>query len=295
MEFMQFHPDVLYIAVAVAAYHRSDARRGGPARRSRRLRFMADYDSRGELARADVVSQAIVSQMEKTRHPNVYLDLSHLDAQRVRSRFSRHPASCAEFGIDITKDRIPVRPGAHYMIGGVSVVLRGRTAIPGLWAAGEVTSTGLHARIVSRVTACSKAWFYGAHTAKVRVPKRPSSTTISVSNRTKIQASKSTAARRSTCRHSQLATEHVWRDVGVRREGDARRRRPSIDQWCRYVLRKQFNVPKVGKLQNMLTVARLMIYAAKQRNESRGVHFRTDFPKSDDQRWKRHIAFHREA
>src|SRR6202042_463916 len=96
------------------------------------------------LAPRDIVSQAIVTQMEKTRHSNVFLDLSHLDPQRIRHRFPGIAAICAEFGIDITTDWIPVRPGAHYMIGGVTVDAQGRTSLPGLWAAGEVSSSGLH-------------------------------------------------------------------------------------------------------------------------------------------------------
>src|SRR4029079_19058433 len=88
--------------------------------------------------------QAIVSQMEKTRHPNVFLDLSHLDARMVRARFPGFVGVCAEFGLHVTRDKVPVRPGAHYMIGGVTVDLQGRSTVPGLWAAGEVSSTGLH-------------------------------------------------------------------------------------------------------------------------------------------------------
>ncbi len=82
--------------------------------------------------------------MELTKHSNVYLDLSHLDAEHVRRRFPGIAEACANFGLDITSDRIPVRPGAHYMVGGVTVDRQGRTSLPGLWAAGEVTSSGLH-------------------------------------------------------------------------------------------------------------------------------------------------------
>src|SRR5438094_4276749 len=82
--------------------------------------------------------------MERTQHPNVYLDLSHLDPTMVRTRFPGIAKVCRGFGLDISKDRIPVRPGAHYMMGGVTVDLQGRTTLPGLWAAGEVTSSGLH-------------------------------------------------------------------------------------------------------------------------------------------------------
>jgi L-aspartate oxidase len=111
MEFMQFHPTVLYIAGSSRSLI-TEAIRGEGAYLVDRsgYRFMLDYDERGELAPRDVVSQAIVSQMEKTRHPCVFLDLSHLDPRFVRSRFPGINDTCGKFGIDITKDRIPVRP-----------------------------------------------------------------------------------------------------------------------------------------------------------------------------------------
>src|SRR3954467_13318367 len=145
MEFMQFHPTVLYIAGGTRSLI-TEAMRGEGARLidATGRRFMPDYDERAELAPRDVVSQAIVEQMEKTRQPSVFLDMSHLDPDRVRKRFPGITKTCAEFGIDIATDPIPVRPGAHYMIGGVTVDHDGRTTVPGLWAAGEVTSSGLH-------------------------------------------------------------------------------------------------------------------------------------------------------
>ncbi|MBW3599202.1 MAG: L-aspartate oxidase, partial [Planctomycetes bacterium] len=145
MEFMQFHPTVLYIAGGARSLI-TEAMRGEGAHLidHNGRRFMPEYDERAELAPRDVVSQAIVAQMEKTRWPCVYLDLSHLDANLVRRRFPGIAETCAQFGIDIAKDSIPVRPGAHYMVGGVSVDESGRTTLPGLWAAGEVTSSGLH-------------------------------------------------------------------------------------------------------------------------------------------------------
>src|SRR5207302_6881802 len=82
--------------------------------------------------------------MERTKHPNVYLDLRHLDPALVRRRFPGIAKVCQGFGLDITTDLIPIRPGAHYMMGGVTVDAEGRTTLPGLWAAGEVTSSGLH-------------------------------------------------------------------------------------------------------------------------------------------------------
>src|SRR5205814_7484454 len=145
MEFMQFHPTVLYVAGS-ARFLITEAVRGEGAylRDKDGKRFMLDVDSRAERATRDVVSRAIFATMERTQHPNVYLDLSHLDPEHVRQRFPGIAKVCAGFGLDITRDRIPVRPGAHYMVGGVTVDTAGRTTLPGLWAAGEVTSSGLH-------------------------------------------------------------------------------------------------------------------------------------------------------
>ncbi|HSQ55174.1 MAG TPA: L-aspartate oxidase, partial [Gemmata sp.] len=145
MEFMQFHPTVLYVAGS-ARYLISEAVRGEGAflRDVHGDRFMPAADPRAELAPRDVVARAIFSTMEKTQHPNVYLDLAHLDRGMVLRRFPGINRVCRKFGLDITKDRIPVRPGAHYMVGGVTVDRMGKTTLPGLWAAGEVTSSGLH-------------------------------------------------------------------------------------------------------------------------------------------------------
>src|SRR5262249_23734688 len=145
MEFMQFHPTVLYVAGS-SRFLISEAVRGEGAylRDKNGERFMPAEDLRAELAPRDVVAQAIVRCMERTQHPNVYLDLSHLDPARVRQGSPGIDKVCRGFGLDITKDRIPVRPGAHYMIGGVTVDPPGRTTVAGLWAAGEVTSSGLH-------------------------------------------------------------------------------------------------------------------------------------------------------
>src|SRR5829696_2363285 len=145
MEFMQFHPTVLYVAGS-ARFLISEAVRGEGAylRDVNGERFMLAEDPRHELAPRDIVSQAIFRCMERTQHPNVYLDLTHLDPARVRERFPGISRVCKSFGLDITRDLIPVRPGAHYMIGGVTVDMSGRTTLPGLWAAGEVTSSGLH-------------------------------------------------------------------------------------------------------------------------------------------------------
>lgn len=295
MEFMQFHPTVLYIAGSSRSLI-TEAMRGAGARLVDRTghRFMPDYDERAELAPRDVVSRAITNQMEKSRHPNVYLDLSHLDPDKVRARFPGIAAICAEFGIDIARDPIPVRPGAHYMIGGVTVDLEGRTTVPGLWAAGEVTSSGLHGANRLASNSLLEGLVYGAHAG----------------DGASQQAARSEDDFRALPLENPRAEDGVepldladirnslkslmWRAAGVRRSGDQLvEAEEDVDRWCGYVLPRQFQEPGGWELQNMLTVSRLMIRAALAREETRGVHVRTDFPGTDNANWRRHLTFRR--
>ncbi len=254
-------------------------------------RFMPDYDERAELAPRDVVSQAIVEQMEKTRQPSVFLDLSHLEADRVRKRFPGINRTCAEFGIDIATDPIPVRPGAHYMIGGVTVDHQGQTTVPGLWAAGEVTSSGLHGANRLASNSLLEGLVYGAHAggcaSALAFEERDSFHAIPLEN-APVEAHREPLDL-IDIRNSLKSL--MWRAAGVRRAGpqlaDAAR---TIRRWCGYVLPRQLSDPDGWELQNMLTVASLMVEAALAREESRGVHLRTDFPQTDDAHWRRHLA-----
>jgi L-aspartate oxidase len=292
LEFVQFHPTVLYIAGG-SRHLISEATRGEGAWLVDRYgrRFMADYDPRGELAPRDVVSLAIVSEMEKTKHPNVYLDMTHIDPARVRSRFPGIAQTCAEFGLDVTRDRIPVRPGAHYMMGGVTVDLEGRTTLPGLWAAGEVTATGLHGANRLASNSLLEALVYGAYAgegaAQAAAQLHDTYRAPPVEN-SEIDAH-AEPLNLTDIRNSLKSL--MWRDVGVRRDAatlaDAA---GSLDQWRRYVLTRQFADPTGWELQNMLLAAHLMTDAARQREETRGTHVRTDFPQTDDAHWKRHLT-----
>lgn len=296
MEFMQFHPTVLYIAGGSRSLI-TEAMRGEGARLidHQGRRFMPDYDERAELAPRDVVSQAIVAQMEKTRWPCVYLDLSHLDAQRVRQRFPGIAESCAQFGIDIAKDRIPVRPGAHYMIGGVTVDEDGRTSLAGLWAAGEVTSSGLHGANRLASNSLLEGLVYGA-----RAGEGASLEASRIQDSYRVTPLENSPVPEPTepldladIRNS--LTSLMWRSAGVRRKGEQLSdAAEQIDTWQRYVLPRQFSDPRGWELQNMLLIARIMIEAALQREESRGVHLRTDFPLPNDAQWRRRITFRRE-
>jgi L-aspartate oxidase len=296
LEFVQFHPTVLYIAGS-SRHLITEAMRGEGAHLVDRhgYRFMADYDERGELAPRDVVSWAIVNQMEKTRHPNVYLTLKHLDPAFVRKRFPGIAEICRQFDLDIAQDRIPVRPGAHYMMGGVTVDVEGRTTLPGLWAAGEVTSSGLHGanRLASNslleTLVFGAAAGEGASRAAADIHDDFRAVPLENPPFKPIQEPLDLADIRNSLKSL------MWRAMGVRRDADGLLEAiDSIDHWSRYVLGLQFADPLGWELQNMLVIARLMMEAASQREESRGCHIRTDFPNRNDQEWNRRLAFQKQ-
>src|ERR1041384_3677884 len=147
MEFIQFHPTALYLKNA-PRFLLSEALRGEGAylRNSELLRFMPKYHEMAELAPRDVVARAIVHELEVSpmKDPVVYLDLTHLNEVHVKARFPRIHSTCLQFNIDIATDLIPIRPAAHYSMGGVRTDLDARTSVAGLYAAGEVASTGVH-------------------------------------------------------------------------------------------------------------------------------------------------------
>ncbi len=285
MEFMQFHPTVLYIAGS-SRHLISEAVRGEGAylRDCTGERFMGQYSSQMELAPRDEVSHAIVQQMEKTRHPCVYLDLSHLPKELVRERFPHIGKVCREFGLDITRDLIPVRPGAHYMIGGCTTDDEARTTLPGLWAAGEVTSTGLHGANRLASNSLLEGLVFGrragrnAGVAAAATPDefRP----IPLISDWPTGSPHDDELDLTDLRNS-LGSE-MWRDVGIQRtlaglEGAQRQ----VDFWSTYVAAKEFADPRGWELQNMLLVSRLIIAGALRRRESRGTHFRSDHPRAD--------------
>jgi L-aspartate oxidase len=292
MEFMQFHPTVLYVAGS-SRFLISEAVRGEGAylRDKNGQRFMLEVDPRAELAPRDVVAQAIVRCMERTRHPNVYLDLSHLDPQLVRRRFPGIDRVCRGFGLDITRDQIPIRPGAHYMIGGVTVDAQGRTTIPGLWAAGEVTSSGLHGanRLASNSlleglvfgTACGRGAVQEAAQTADNFRALPVQFRCAAASVGTLDVADITNSLRSL----------MVRNMGVVRDrAGLEEAQQDVDFWCRYALAREFDSRPGWELQNLLTIARLMIGSALLREESRGVHFRSDFRDRDDAQWQKHIV-----
>lgn len=297
MEFMQFHPTVLYIAGS-SRHLISEAARGegGLLRDCTGHRFMPDYDPAAELAPRDIVSRSITRQMEKTRHHCVYLDLTHLPQPLVMERFPHIRQVCAQFGLDLMRDQIPVRPGAHYMIGGVTIDSESRTSLPRLWAAGEVTSSGLHGANRLASNSLLEGLVFGLRAGRnasnAACGETDQFTALSLSPEKK-QAAVSDISFADGDEHPESAAlklddlqnslnSEMWRKVGIERNAiDLESARQQVEFWDRYVGPHEFAITKGWELQNLLLVARLMIAAAIERKESRGTHSRSDFPQTD--------------
>ncbi|MDF1744870.1 MAG: L-aspartate oxidase [Gimesia sp.] len=265
MEFMQFHPTVLYIAGG-ARYLVSEAVRGEGAylRDSNGVRFMSEYHPDLELAHRDVVSRAITDRMLKTNHSCVYLDLTHLKRSLIRERFPNISEVCASFGLDLSKDQIPVRPGAHYMIGGVKTDLEARTSVPHLWAAGEVTSSGLHGSNRLASNSLLEGLIFGAAAGKgasAAALSQPDQFSASLLPEWDSEKGSDEDLDSDDLRNSLASL--MWRDVGITRSAESLKdAKEKVDFWSRYVVNREFKTLSGWEQQNMLLVAQLMISSA---------------------------------
>ena len=281
MEFIQFHPTVLYLAGSTRHLLTEAIRGEGAYLRDRDgHRFMPSVHPAAELAPRDDVALAITAQMAKTRHPCVYLDLSHLEPDHIRARFPGIDRLLRQFDLDICKDPIPVCPGAHYMIGGVVVDTRGSTSVPGLWAAGEVTSTGLHGANRLASNSLLEGLVYGARVAHDIVA------TLDRQGPVPLEVPPISAPSLDPG-HGRIDLDDLrkslralmWRAVGITRDqAGLEDALAQVERWGKYLLPLEFDDPTGWSMQNMLLTARLVIASAIARQESRGVHFRSDFP-----------------
>lgn len=287
MEMIQFHPTTLYVAGASRALI-SEAVRGEGAYLVDRdgHRFMVDVHPQSELAPRDVVSRAILSRMIQTGATCVYLDARHLPADKFRQRFPGISKLCAGFDIDVSRDLIPVRPSAHYMIGGVQTDLHGRTNIKRLWACAESASTGVHGanRLASNSLLEGLVFGHRCGTDIVRNLADEACPPRTLSLRSQNALSDRTELDAQDVRNSLRSV--MWRNVGIERNADRLEETLEIiDFWGRYVLDKVLDDRVGWETQNMLTIARLIARAALFRTESRGVHFRTDYPEPNARAW----------
>jgi L-aspartate oxidase len=288
MEFVQFHPTVLYVAGMSRILVSETARGEGAVLRDRDgRRFMPEYHPDGELAPRDVVSRAIVRQLAKVRDTHVYLDMRHLPADRVRHRFPHIDSVCREFGIDITKDLIPVHPACHYMVGGVLTDEQGCTSLEGLYAAGEVASTGFHGAnrmgsnsLLEGAVMGHRAGLHAVEAAGEADPRADTARQAPGTHAGDLDLADMDNALRSL----------MWRLVGIERDGPGLEAACTrLEAWNRLLTRRVFGDPAGWILTNKMLVGWLIARSAEARTESRGTHYRRDHDATDDARWLRDV------
>ncbi len=291
MEFYQFHPTGLRLP-GVAPFLISEAVRGegGILRNVEGYAFMKDYTPEAEIASRDVVARSILFEMRKTSSDRVFLDVTHLPAKLVTNRFPTIFKYCLDHGLDITKGLVPVAPAAHYMMGGVKTNTWGETSISGLFAAGEVACTGVHGanRLASNsmleVLIFSKRIIEKSQEKGVKsAPRQMQETVVTLDNHLNLPSAPAISLR--------ALQELMWQKVGIIREGPGLLKAVEmLEAWHR-VLPEPTDRPSY-ELNNLVLTGRLVAEAALIREESRGAHFRSDYP-LHSQSWEKHITFMR--
>ncbi len=287
MEFVQFHPTCLYHPHA-KSFLLTEALRGegGHLLAASGERFMAAYDERMELAPRDIVARAIDHEMKKTGADHVFLDVTHKPAAFLREHFPTVLERCAAFGVDITTDPIPVVPAAHYLCGGVVTDVRGRTSLNGLYAVGEVASTGLHGanRMASNsLLECLVIAHAAAETILASIDDAPAVPAVPDWDESQV-----------TDADEEIVVAHNWDElrrfmwdyVGIVRSNKRlERARNRVDLLHKEISEFYGNFRISGdliELRNLVQVAELIIRSALKRKESRGLHYTLDYPALDD-------------
>jgi len=287
LEFYQFHPTALTMKNA-PAFLLSESMRGegGVLKNIHGDRFCNNYHNLGELAPRDVVSRAIFSEMQKTDSEFVYLDLTDLGKDFVKNRFPKIYNTCLDFGLDITKEQIPVSPAAHYYMGGVETDLWGRTSIEGLYAAGETACTGVHGANRLASNSLLEGVVFGGRSAKAAIvdSKHKALQRNNVDYNDEINLSDKYET------YLQEIQEIMWGNVGVVRNFDGLTKTISyFNKKLEMIGDKKPANQKTGEIINMFYVGKLMALAAASREGSRGAHFREDFPEKSKEDF--HIIF----
>jgi len=291
LEFMQFHPTGLALDGQETVQLITEALRGEGAylRNAAGERFMQKYDERAELASRDVVVRAMVAEMRREGTDHVSLDATHLDAAWLQARFPRVTAGLARHGLDLATQLVPVAPVCHYFIGGVTTDLWGRTTVPGLYASGEVASTGVHG--ANRLASNSLLEGLVFSDRVVRDVDRYVGRLGEDVRRLRFDLPEAVAGESSGVAAARSRLTAIMVDkVGVLRRGDDLRAALSELGELHSELRLGDKGEAEYELLNLLTLGTQIARCALLREESRGVHLRDDCPALDDERWRRHIT-----
>ncbi len=302
MEFMQFHPTALAIKGA-PRFLLSEALRGegGVLRNIGLERFMKRYNEAQELAPRDIVARAILSEMHRTQSQHVFLDMTKKNEGSLKKRFPRIYETCLSYGLDLATDMAPVCPAAHYMMGGVKTDLWGRTSLPGLYAAGETAATGVHGANRLASNSLLEGLVFGARTGQAMTKDAPAgkrhpgalpgSPAPMPGNSAEAQKNSAKAATKpaNACALLGKIRDVMWREVGIMRNG-----KELVDAIKQLQAMEMPNSEKPGRaaheLRNLHTLALVIARSALAREESRGSHYRSDFPYRNDEDFNKHSA-----
>ncbi len=283
MEFVQFHPTALNLENA-PRFLLSEAMRGegGILRNASGERFMSRYDEKLELAPRDVVSRSIVAEMRRTGTRTVFLDMTAHTEEFLKNRFPKIYETCKFYNLNIATDMLPVSPASHYCMGGIRTDLHGRTTIAGLYAAGEVACTGVHGANRLASNSLLEGLVFGARAGEAAIKDNYELRITNYELKTEDQRPKTEDQSSEISVAVRKRVKRVmWERVGILRDEPGLKR--ALEEF------EQISKANLGtSSRNFVTLAKLVATAALWREESRGGHFRTDFPVRRDEKWDVH-------
>jgi L-aspartate oxidase len=293
MEFVQFHPTTLFEKEnrGVPRFLISEAVRGEGAIlvNANGERFMKSYHEQAELAPRDVVSRAVVAETTRTNADCVFLDLRHLDPKLIERRFPTISERCGDYGIDISRDLIPVQASAHFMMGGVKTTLKAETNVRGLYACGEVACTGVHGANRLASNSLLETIVFSVRAASTAVENMDAKLPAA-GLKIKYQRKSERAEQPNLPEIRKSVRNLMWEKVGIVRSAETLQEALACLQEYADL---QPTTRDAFELQNMLDLSHLIVDSALTRQESRGAHYRSDYPTRDDTHWGRHITFQR--
>jgi len=292
LEFIQFHPTALYHQGS-PKFLISESVRGEGALlvNAKDELFMSSYHPLAELAPRDIVARAITDQMKKTKHDYVYLNATHVK-EKFSKRFPTIYNNCMQMGIDPEKEYIPVAPAAHYTMGGIKTDTWGQTNITNLFACGECSNTGVHGANRLASNSLLEGLVFGNRITQkineklIRHPmKKPKE--IEISHRASQERNRNFDAKKIKRELQRL----MWNNVGISRtQSGLIEAKEKIEQWQSFLHTEFTDIDQI-ECANLIILANLVASSALTRQESRGAHYRQDFPERDDVNWKKNIEY----